>query len=357
MEARRYELVIYGAYGYTGKLVSELAAQQGRRVLLAGRRKEPLAQLAQSLHLPYQTADLEDAAALDALLQQAPVVLHCAGPFSRTARQMAAACLRTGTHYLDITGELAVLEYLHSLDGAAKKANILLMPGVGFDVVPTDCLANRLKAALPDATELELAFVTVGGGISHGTLSSTIERLGTPGAERRNGQLVPARMGKHGRWIDFGTKKRFVISIPWGDLYTAWVSTGIPNITTYTGGSKKLHPWLRLLPLFNPLLRTAWFRGMLQKRVDAQVYGPTPEQNQKGYALVYGQVRNAQGERRELRLRVNETYRLTAETALLIASKVALGDWKAGFHTPAQQFGSGLITEVEGCNWVEAEES
>lgn len=354
MEARPYELVIYGAYGYTGKLVSELASQQGRKVLLAGRRKEPLAQLAQSLNLPCQTADLEDATSLDALLQQAPVVLHCAGPFSRTARQMAAACLRTGTHYLDITGELAVFEHLYSLDAAARQANIQLMPGVGFDVVPTDCVANRLKADLPDATELELAFVTVGGGISHGTLTSTIERLGTSGAERRNGHLVPVRMGKHGRWITFGTKKRFVISIPWGDLFTAWVSTGIPNITTFTGASPKLYPWLRFLPLLNPILRTSWFRGMLQKRVDAKVYGPSPEQNQKGYAMVYGSVRNASGQQRELRLRVNETYRLTAETALLIAQKVASGNWKAGFRTPAQQFGSGLIAEVEGCKWVEA---
>lgn len=354
MDARPYELVIYGAYGYTGKLVSELAAQQGRKVLLSGRRKEPLAQLADSLQLPYQTADLEDAASLDALLQQAPVVLHCAGPFSRTARQMAAACLRTGTHYLDITGELAVFEHLFSLDGAARQANILLMPGVGFDVVPTDCVANRLKADLPDATELELAFVTVGGGISHGTLTSTIERLGTSGAERRNGQLVPVRMGKHGRWITFGSKKRFVISIPWGDLFTAWVSTGIPNITTFTGASPKLYPWLRFLPLLNPIFRTSWFRGMLQKRVDAKVYGPTPEQNQKGYAMVYGQVRNASGAQRELRLRVNETYRLTAETALLVAQKITAGQWQAGFRTPAQQYGSGLITEVEGCKWVEA---
>lgn len=357
MNTRPYELVIYGAYGYTGKLVSELAAQQGRKVLLAGRRKEPLAQLAQSLKLPYQTADLEDAAGLDALLQQAPMVLHCAGPFSRTARQMAAACLRTRTHYLDITGELAVLEYLHTLDGAAKQANIQIMPGVGFDVVPTDCLANRLKAALPDATELELAFVTVGGGISHGTVTSAVERLGTTSFERRNGQLVPAHIGKHGRWIAFGSKKRFVISIPWGDLFTAWVSTGIANITTFTGASPKIFPWLRIMPLFNPILRTRWVRNMVQKRVDAKVYGPSAEQNAQGYALVYGKVSNASGEVKEMRLRVNETYRLTAETSLLIAQKITAGQWQSGFRTPAQQYGSGLITEVEGCGWMEAEGS
>ncbi|MFN3529371.1 MAG: saccharopine dehydrogenase family protein [Bacteroidia bacterium] len=351
-ESRPYDILIYGAYGYTGKLVAQLAAKKQLRAILAGRAEAPLSALAEQLQLPCQVVSLEDTAALESCLRQCTLVIHCAGPFSRTARQMATACLKAGTHYLDITGELAVFEYLHGLEPQARAANIMLMPGVGFDVVPTDCVANRLKAELPDAQWLELAFVTVGGGISHGTLTSTIERLGTPGAERRNGQLRPVRMGKHGKWISFGEKRRFVISIPWGDLYTAWVSTGIPNITTFTGGSPKLHPWLRLLPLFNPLLRTAWFRGLLQKRVDVKVVGPTAEQNALGYALVYGQVRNAAGETCELRLRVNETYRLTAETALLIAQKVLVGHWQPGFHTPAQQFGSGLITEIEGCSWM-----
>jgi short subunit dehydrogenase-like uncharacterized protein len=350
---RTYQVLIYGAYGYTGKLVTQLAQQSGLRVLLAGRSEAPLKDLAQQTQLPYLQVSLDDAAALEACLRQCTVVIHCAGPFSRTARQMATACLRAGTHYLDITGELAVFEYLHGLEQAARDSNILLMPGVGFDVVPTDCVANRLKAELPDAHWLELAFVTVGGGISHGTLTSTIERLGTPGAERRNGKLQPVRMGKHGKWINFDEKRRFVISIPWGDLYTAWISTGILNITTYTGASPKLYPWLRFLPLLNPLLRTAWFRGILQKRVDAKVLGPTAEQNAQGYALVYGQARNQAGESRELRLRVNETYRLTAETALLIAQKVLSGHWQPGFHTPAQLYGSGLITEVEGCRWMD----
>ena len=351
-ESRPYDILIYGAYGYTGKLVAQLAAKKQLSALLAGRSEAPLSALAEQLNLPYQVVSLDHAEALESCLRQCKLVIHCAGPFSRTARQMATACLRAGTHYLDITGELAVFEFLHSLESQAQDANIMLMPGVGFDVVPTDCLANRLKAELPDAHWLELAFVTVGGGISHGILTSTIERLGTPGAERRNGQLRPVRMGKHGKWISFGEKRRFVISIPWGDLYTAWVSTGIPNITTYTGGSPKLHPWLRLLPLFNPLLRTAWFRALLQKRVDAKVLGPSPEQNAQGYALVYGQVRNAAGESRELRLRVNETYRLTAETALLIAEKVLADQWQPGFHSPAQLYGSGLITEIEGCRWM-----
>lgn len=349
---RTYDILIYGAYGYTGKLVSEQAQKAGYKVLLAGRSAAPLQALGEGLGLPHKQVSLDDAAGLQAVLAEAVLVIHCAGPFSRTAKQMIAACEAAGTHYLDITGELAVIEMLQSRDAAAQQAGIMVMPGVGFDVVPTDCVANRLKAQMPDANWLELAFVTIGGGISHGTLTSAVERLGTGGHERRNGKLVDAPMAKHGKWIDFGEKKRFVISIPWGDLCTAWLSTGIPNITTYTGGSPKIFPWLKLMLLINPLLRTRWMRNLLQKQVDKKVTGPTAAQNQNGYALVYGVVSNSKGEVKEQRLRVNETYLLTAQTAILIAGKVLAGNKTAGFRTPAMQYGPDLITEVPGCNWI-----
>lgn len=349
---RTYDILIYGAYGYTGKLVSEQAQKAGYKVLLAGRSAAPLQALGTALALPYKQVLLDDAAGLKAVLTEAVLIIHCAGPFSRTAKQMIVACEAAGTHYLDITGELAVIEMLYSRHAAAQKAGIMVMPGVGFDVVPTDCVANRLKAQMPDADTLELAFVTIEGGISHGTLTSAVERLGTGGHERRAGKLVDAPMAKHGKWIDFGLKKRFVISIPWGDLCTAWLSTGIPNITTYTGGSARLFPWLKLLPIINPLLRIQWVRNLLQKQVDKKVTGPNAEQNQNGYALVYGQVSNAAGEILEQRLRVNETYLLTAQTAVLIAGKVLAGNTSTGFRTPAMQYGSELITEVEGCMWL-----
>lgn len=352
MSERTYDILIYGAYGYTGQLVSRHAQAQGANCLLAGRREAPLQALAAELSLPHQVVALDDPQALLAVLREVRLVIHCAGPFSRTAKPMITACLAAGTHYLDITGELAVIEMLHSQDAAARTANIMVMPGVGFDVMPTDCVANRLKRLLPAADSLALAFATFGGGISHGTLTSTIERLGTGGHERRNGILQTVPMGKHGRWIDFGLKRRFVISIPWGDLLTAWLSTGIPNITTYTSGSPKLYRWLKLMPLLNPLLRTRWVRALLQRQVDRKVVGPTPAQNQNGYALVYGRATAADGQVQEVRLRTNETYLLTAQTALLVAGKLLGGDWQAGFRTPAMQYGEELITEIEGCHWI-----
>ena len=105
-------LLIYGANGYTGALIARLAAERGLRPVLAGRSRAGLAAVATPLGLEERVFALEDAAALDAGLAEARVVLHCAGPFAHTARRMADACFRTHTHYLDITGEIAVFEAL-----------------------------------------------------------------------------------------------------------------------------------------------------------------------------------------------------------------------------------------------------
>ena len=101
-------------------------------------------------------------------------MLHIAGPFSATSKPMADACLRTGTHYFDITGEIDVFEALAARDAEATKAGIMLLPGVGFDVVPSDCLAVHLKQRMPDAIDLK---ISIGGlnALSHGTAKSMVE--------------------------------------------------------------------------------------------------------------------------------------------------------------------------------------
>src|SRR4051794_17673182 len=160
------QFLLYGAYGYTGQLIARFAAEHNLRPILAGRREEALKPLATQLNLPYKVIDLNDADALEATLQQVKVVIHCAGPFDLTARQMINACLKKGVHYLDINGDMDVFKELYSFDNAARNAQIMVMSGAGFDVVPTDCLALFLKKLLPDATHLKLAFATPGGGLS-----------------------------------------------------------------------------------------------------------------------------------------------------------------------------------------------
>src|SRR3954471_22052892 len=173
----RVVILLYGANGYTGELVARLAAARGDRLTLAGRNGEALARLGAELQMPVRAFALDDPAAVETGIDGATVVLHCAGPFSHTSRAMVDACLKKEVHYLDITGEVAVFEACAARDVEARTAGVMVMPGAGFDVVPSDCLAAHLKRRLPSATHLALAFQAIGSP-SRGTATTMVEGLG-----------------------------------------------------------------------------------------------------------------------------------------------------------------------------------
>ena len=193
--------LLYGATGYTGELIARAAVQRGLHPILAGRSERTLAPLAAELKLDYRVFSLEEITALDAGLADVTTVLNCAGPFTFTASRLAEACIRTRTHYLDIAGEVPEFQTLAKLDTQAQSAGVMLLPGVGFGVVPSDCLALHLKSRLPSATTLSLAFHAI-GGVSRGTLLTTLKDLPSPGVVRHEGKLVPIRARSETRRID-----------------------------------------------------------------------------------------------------------------------------------------------------------
>ncbi|GEO04375.1 membrane protein [Adhaeribacter aerolatus] len=340
--------LLYGANGYTGKLIIQKALQQGLRPILAGRSESKIKPLAEAYNLPFLVFSLDNISEVAGHLQNFSLVLNCAGPFSQTARPMVEACLLTKTHYLDITGEIEVFETIKSYHWQAQEKGIVLMPGVGFDVVPTDCLAVYLNEKLPDATHLELAICSLGGSISHGTLSTMIEGLGKMGAVRENGKIITQPLGQQGKWINFGREKKFAVTIPWGDVSTAYTSTGISNIKVYAVVPQPMFYILKLQGLFNPLLRSKLIKSRLQQYVDKKVTGPSQMQNQQGKSLVWGQVSNGEGIFAAALLQCSETYLLTAETALNIVRKLLNQHDYSGYYTPASLFGSSLILETPG---------
>jgi short subunit dehydrogenase-like uncharacterized protein len=340
--------LLYGANGYTGQLIARMAAEYGLKPILAGRTESALQTMAASLNLSYKVIDLSDTDSLQAALREVPVVLHAAGPFQHTAKKMMEACLATGTHYLDITGEITVFEIGKRYDYKAKEAGIMIMPGVGFDVVPTDCTALYLKNKLPDATHLKLAFAMVGGKLSHGTATTMAENMGEGGVVRENGVITRKPLGHKGFWIDFGIKKMFVMCIPWGDISTAFTTTGIPNIETYTGTSPKTFKMLKWQFLFNWVLRTSFFRNRAKKQIKQKPAGPSDEMREKAMSLVWGEATNAAGQKQTVRLQCPEGYTLTAISSLLITKKVLSGHFKTGYQTPAGAYGADLIMEIPG---------
>ncbi len=285
---RNNSFLLYGANGYSGELIARYASEYGLQPILAGRKEAALRPLAERLNLSYKVFGLDDSEAMKAALREVKVVIHAAGPFQFTAKQMADACLQTGTHYLDINGDVSVFEMLKGYDNAAKETGIMILPGAGFDVVPTDCTALHLKKQLPDAVSLKLAFATLGGGLSHGTATSVVQRLGEGGVVRKNGKLVKVPLGKKGMWVDFGEKKLFVMSIPWGDISTAYTTTGIPDIEAYTGISTNIYRFLKFQSLFNWLLRMNFMRKIIKKKIDKAPAGPTDEQRSKAISLSMG---------------------------------------------------------------------
>lgn len=341
------DFLLYGSYGYTGRLIAERARELGLTPLLAGRDAGQLQAQAAELGLPHRVFALDDAASLDTALRETRVVLHAAGPFSRTARPMIEACLRTGAHYVDITGELGVFEMAVAQDARAKAAGVMILPGAGFDVVPSDCLAAHLKHRLPSATSLTLAFMGL-GGVSRGTLTTMAENAGEGGAVRRGGRITRVPAAYRSMEVDFGRGPVTVTTIPWGDVSTAYHSTGIPDVEVYTRVPGRQVRMMRATRRLGWLLGSAPVQRMMKRSIQKGPPGPTPEQRAKGLSLLWGRVEDADGRGAVSRLRTPEGYTLTARTSVEAVRRVLAGEAPAGFQTPSRAYGPGWILQFDG---------
>lgn len=344
--------LIYGANGYTGELIVRFAVERGLRPIIAGRNEAAIRALGERHGLEHRVFSLDETAKLDAALNEVEMVLHCAGPFSLTSRQMGEACLRTKTHYTDITGEIAVFEACAAGDQKAKDAGIMVMPGVGFDVVPSDCLARHLKDRLPTATNLSLAFYGM-GRMSHGTQATMTMNVGKGGAVRRDGKIMPVAAAWRTREIDFGEVKKTGVTIPWGDVSTAYHSTGIPNIEVYTIVPPSALKAMKMSRYLGWLFATGPFQKYLQGKIPPG--GPSDAERAKGKTLLWGEASDEQGNRVESRFQGPEGYTMTAIAALNIAEKILAGNVTPGYQTPAKAYGADLALEIEGTARQDAE--
>lgn len=339
--------LIYGANGYTGALITREAVRRGQRPILAGRNATAIATLADELQLARRVFGLEDAVTLDRCLDGISVVLNCAGPFSHTANLMVGACLRAKIHYLDITGEAGVFEALAGQDAEARERGVMLLPGVGFDVVPSDCLAAHLKRRLPSATRLTLAFKP-GTQMSRGTATTIIENLANGGLVRDGGALKRVPAAWKTRRIDFGNGPEGAMTIPWGDVVTAFHSTGIPNIEVYMASPWSTRAAARLSRYLSGILGSGAVQSWLKRRVQARPSGPTETERRQGRSLLWGEVVDDTGRKAVSRLAGPESYDLTVQTALAVVRRVLEGMAVPGFQTPSKVFGADFILGIAG---------
>lgn len=343
-----HDLLIYGATGYTGRLIAAEAVRRGLVPVLAGRDDTAVAALAGSLGLAHRAFGLDDPAAVRAGLAGMKAVLHCAGPFVRTARPMQVACLEASVGYLDITGEIPVFERTIALAARARAAGVALVSGVGFDVVPTDCLAARLAEALPDANHLDLAFASRGGSWSAGTVKTMIESFPHACAARRDGTIVSLPLAAEQLDVDFPFGRRRCVAIAWGDVSTAFHSTGIPNIRTFAAFPPAQIRLLRAMRLVLPLASSRPARSLLQRLAGLMVKGPGADAHARARSFAWGHAWNSAGQAMTGSIETPEAYAFTAVAAVECAVRLLAGQVQPGAWTPSRAFGPGLAGEIPG---------
>src|SRR5580698_837659 len=288
--------ILYGATGYTGRAIAEEAARRGLRPILASRNAQSVAELAQRLKLEHRVFDLSDASTLRQGIRGARLVLHCAGPFSSTAAPMMEACLAEHAHYLDITGEIDVIEAAAALDQRAQASSVTLLPAVGFDVVPSDCLAAKLAAKLPAATSLKLAFHAV-GSVSPGTAKTMLESVSTGGRVRIDGRLTQIPLASKTLNVPFREGARMAVAIPWGDVASAYYSTGIGNIEVYAAAPRRQIKMLRRLRWAVPAIGIWPLSSIAASMVERKVHGPSAESRERESSSLWGSVQDKHGNR------------------------------------------------------------
>ena len=339
--------MIYGANGYTGRLSATDSVRRGMRPILGGRNEAAIAQLAEELGLEFRVFTLDDTDQVRQAINGLKLVLHCAGPFSISSQPMISACLAEGVHYLDITGEIQVFANAHQQDEQARHADVVLLPGAGFDVVPSDCLAASLVDALPAATKLQLAFEAAGGP-SPGTAKTSIEGLGKGGWIRRDGKLKKVPLAWKTRTIPFAHDERTGVTIPWGDVYTAFISTGVPDIEVYMSVPPATMANLRRMRWFQPLLCLRPVQSFLKKRIEKKISGPSEQGRVDSYSQLWGEARSADGRTVSATMTTPNGYDLTVTASLGIVEFLLQNDVEGGFYTPSLLMGADYAASLPG---------
>jgi short subunit dehydrogenase-like uncharacterized protein len=340
MKLTQPQLMIYGANGYSAQLIIEELLLRKIQPVLAGRNETALKHLAQKYNCEYKAFDLLNEEIVNVELKEIHTVINCAGPFIQTAKDLMEACLHIKTNYLDITGEMPVMHLAFSLDGKAKESGIVILPSVGFDIIPTDCLAKRLSEQMPDATRLKLGFSNKGGKISRGTWLTTLEFLGGTGRIRRDGKLIESNIGEFVIDIKLKNFSFAGISIPWGDVYSSFYSTKIPNVEVYLAMPGIVIKFRKLFLFLLKILKMKLVKNLVSGYIKKYLTGPTKSERDSAATYIWGRVENAKGEMIEEVYQVMEGYNLTAKGAAECAIRVLRNEISPGTYTPSLAFGS-----------------
>lgn len=340
-------VVLYGANGYSGRLLLPELRSLGLEPVVAGRGRAAITELGRELGLESRVFGLEDPGQVDAGLAGARVLLNAAGPFLQTARPLMDACLRQRVDYLDLTGEIHPLVYAAACDGIAKRLGVMLLPAVGFDVVPSDSLVMHLAGILPRAEKLTVS-VSPSNLLSRGSAATAIAHAGGENQVRRDGRLETVRYRVQMRWTDFGSGMRPTVAASWGDLVTAFHVLGIPNIEVYFEATAFRFAAVAANELYSPSLHDGIVRPWLEAFARTLPRsGPSAAERKRERAVVVAELTRGRETVRG-RIMTPEAYTFTAEAAPRIASAVLAGARRPGFQSPAGLLGADFVLGLRG---------
>lgn len=346
----KQKLILYGANGYTGKLILEQFQKQNLPgPLLVGRNQAAISKLADENNLDFEISTAVDIEKVLKRYKEVVLLVNAAGPFVETAKPIAEACIRFGVHYIDVTGEITVFQQLLNLNKKAKEKGVMILPGAGFDVVPTDCMAVNLKEEMPEAKSITLAFAGLGGGLSRGTARTAIKQMGNKTWVREQGELKQISWNSSPLQIDFGHFKGTCLPIPWGDLQTAWVSTHVPNIRVYIPFSTKIRKWISM---GTKLAQVGIIKRLLLWYVGSKITGPTSAQREKAQTHIIGIAKNEVGKHVRKHLVTPDGYTFTALSVAEMTKRILKGKYSIGYQTPAMAYGSQFVESINGVSWL-----
>lgn len=342
------KILIYGANGFVGAEISRLAQLQGFNAVIAGRNKLKISSLAKRLNLDYRVFSLKDYDQLNSQTEEFDVFINCAGPYIETYEPIVLACIKNNTHYLDLSGEIPVYEGIQQLAlNHLDNTESMLLPGIGFDVAVTDCLALQLKEQLPTGNNLVLAFKSEGpSGLPPGTVKTMVSLIPYGNWIRKNGNMIQLKKGIKKRRIQFKTSFDKAFRITWGDIYTAYYSTKIPNIEVYASFPPIVMLQLQFIDTFRKVLSRPRIMRFLVKVLKG---GSTAEQRRRTTMYVYGELTDKEGNMAVGRIIGPEGgFTWTSRLVIEALKQIKRNNWKKGYQTPASAFGSSFIHPIKG---------
>lgn len=351
----RGRVLIYGATGYTGRLIAERLRTLPLHGVVAGRSPDRVRALALEFAMTGRSVAIDQPKLLDHALQDIDIVINAASPFAQTAPALIESCLRTRTHYLDITGELPVFRTAFGYDEAARRRGIMVMPGAALGVVASDCLAVQVAAMVPNAKYLRIALLRP-LSFSRGTLRSALGLAQARVSIRRNGRMISVPVGRLQRRFDFGAGERDSVAVSWADVFTAYHSTGIPNIEAYFDADIASRALYQLGAGLADAARLAPVKSLIAALTGILPEGPDQDRRRRERCVIVAEAEDSWRQRRTVRLQTPDGYSFTAEAAAAIAQHILQGEFTCGFQTPAKVYGADLVLGFPGTHRQELDQ-